>query len=770
MSTVHAPYGFVPLNSEVFLPDWEANASQDRPFADGVCGTLEFELTAHTDIFVRGAGAQRGDVQTFFTGPQGRYAIPGSTLRGVLRSTLEIASFGWMKRVNDHRYGVRDLQNQNLYVRHMAGIMAGPDGNKAPMPKVMAGWLRKPPEPDGQTGGGGAAATITPCSFAKFEYTQLIKFAESQGVRNFTPGERQSAVKKYGHWGVKGAADPKLAISVDVEALRPRDAVPLPVDYGRVVGRGNVSGTVVFTGQPSQWSPNRPGRPGGGQPKHHDFVFYGRLAGRSIPVGRDVMDGFEFVHGDGQERHSLNQRRGRNEEWEFWGNEFDEGRDVPVFFLMEEDGRTLRAFGLAMMFRLAYRRTTRDAVRNSQRELDESVRPDLAELIFGHVSSRGRGADAVELSRKGRVSVGMAVAVGTPKPTKDVAVVLGAPKASFYPAYVEQDPRRPGAPPTGGKDHYRTYMDDDVRIRGHKRYRPQPQAVEGPPLPTNQRGEVNSNVVTRFRPLPAETRFQGTLRVHNLRLVELGAVLWACDFGARIDRFHTVGMGRNLGYGRSTLSLRSTDLHRNDGTSAEGVLEQARAAFVAEMERWSAGKNLAGGWANSARIAELLALAEVLPANSPHRHQMSIATIDPNRAGAKLNEFVAAKKNGDVLPNVSRPVSSFGNAHAAAPGFGSGRPGGPPPYGGSRAEPAPVRAAVATGGWLALKGGSELEVELVALNAKGKWQVKATLQGFEIAATIGQGNPPADAAAGQKVNVTVTAGGDRRNLGFKWKG
>lgn len=108
--TLHAPYGFVPINDQVFRPFWSNTLSHDEPVEGGFSGTFRIAIEAETDIFVRGAH----DATSFFRGHDGRPAIPGSTLRGNFRSLIEIASFGYMRRVNNHRYGVRDLQNQNL--------------------------------------------------------------------------------------------------------------------------------------------------------------------------------------------------------------------------------------------------------------------------------------------------------------------------------------------------------------------------------------------------------------------------------------------------------------------------------------------------------------------------------------------------------------------------------------------------------------------------------------------------------------------------------
>ena len=110
--TVTAPYSFVPLSNEVFLPDDLPDKesfgapSQDDPIHGGLSGTIPFTLTCKTPLLVGGANGDR----SFMTTPDGCPAIPGSSPRGMVRNVMEIATFGKMQLVDDQRVAVRDLQ------------------------------------------------------------------------------------------------------------------------------------------------------------------------------------------------------------------------------------------------------------------------------------------------------------------------------------------------------------------------------------------------------------------------------------------------------------------------------------------------------------------------------------------------------------------------------------------------------------------------------------------------------------------------------------
>ncbi len=753
MSSVHAPYGFVPLSEHVFLPEWQGAVSQDLPFEDGLSGTIDLRLIAETPIFVRGSNKDE-----FFRTPDAVYAIPGSSIRGAIRNIIEIATFGWMSRFNDHRYGVRDLHNQDVYGQHMAEIMSAPDGSRQPMPKVIAGWLQR-----GE--GSERVATITPCHFAKIEYRRLMSYAKERQVPGFSPGNRQSSVSKYRAWG-KASLD----VMVEVEKLRPVQGVSLPYGFGRVVGPGSTAATLVFTGQPSSWRPDQPPRRGGGQAKHHDFVFYG--SGTPVPVSSDIFKGFEFVHSDRGQQNARGREFLPNEEWEYWKSNYDEGKKVPVFFLAHPNGE-LRAFGLAMMFRLPYDHSVKDGVLNCQPALKKTDGIlDFAQTLFGHVPP---GIDETSESDtfkgrllKGRVSFGLARAEGNPKPVALVDVVLGSPKASYYPAYIEQGPAAPGAEPAAlnNKPKWKTWMDSDVRVRGWKRYRPQPGPVS-PALPTRGDGRAMdvSRVASRLNPLPESTSFLLRLRLHNVRRAELGALLWALDFGKDNEARHTLGMARSLGYGRCRFEVAEMNLEnvREIGVSNG---DEARAEFESLMEKFADENHIPGGWKHSRELFELRALAHTLDESSPHRLHMRID--DP----VVRNEFQSAKQAGRALPSAGTTERWAVEARAAGHAITLA---GPPAEPGSATRDAGTQKQ-SVGAWReatqaprsqSIKSGTRIEVELTGLSKKGKWQAKV-LSPAAIG-VVAFGVAPEDAAVGKKYTVVVTAGGDLGNVQMKWR-
>lgn len=149
MSIIKAPYNFVPVSKQVVKPYWTKHVSHDIPFADTQSGTIEVTMTAESPIFVKN-GLKKSEEEQFFNMNDGKkegqkkpfdfnrdergYFIPGSSLRGMIRSVMEVMSFGRMEnKVNDHKYALRDL----------SGAMKKHYRDNLKPDKIFAGWLSK---------------------------------------------------------------------------------------------------------------------------------------------------------------------------------------------------------------------------------------------------------------------------------------------------------------------------------------------------------------------------------------------------------------------------------------------------------------------------------------------------------------------------------------------------------------------------------------------------------------------------------------------------
>lgn len=610
MRAISAPYNFTPLPGWVHIPEWSMQASHDHPFEDGVGGEIHYRLVAESPLLVGGrqeknTGADRPNTEVFpFRLPDSRYAVPGSSLKGMLRAVVEIAGFGRMRMVDDRRPGLRDI----------SGGSVSDSYNGKVRDKVKTGFLRNR---DGRL-------EIVPCRMVRLSHRELESV---MGVNKPIFRARIDVREKYITWEKacrkKGWQPGEIRFSVE-----DGDAVNL--------GRGATNGFPVFTGQISDSTKSKG--------KYKDFVFFDPDESRVIEVSDEAWRDFLLIHGDGEDSESGMSWPG------YWKRKFREGREVPVFYL--QDGTLLR-IGLAYMPKLAGDFTIHDTIRHAA---GAHLQPpglkhgyDFADLLFGAVNGE-RQEDAL----RGRVSLETAVAEGDPEPLQMEDTILNGPKPTYFPNYLRQNTARDGSSLQG---QYTTYMDTGGGrkpvARGFKRYPARPERMTGVQALTSEQ-DRNKKVQVRLHPLPAGAAFKGRIVFHNLRPEELGALLWAMTWGGDDGLRHALGMGKPFGFGQVRFEIDQAEsrVFPNDPGQKEATLDaerlgQYRKVFVAHMEAVLKNGGAGEGWARSPQIANLLAMAdpasaEELPKGMELRHMCL-------NAKEKVNEFVWAKQRGFVL-------------------------------------------------------------------------------------------------------------------------
>lgn len=681
LQCLHAPYNFVPLAEDVFLPAWGPQASHDVPFEDGLSGTIGFKLVAHTPLCVGGERYRpdRTPQQIHFqrlpddaapvsgSGRRGTPMIQGAEIRGMIRNVLEIASFSRFQFIDDTHYGIRDLAGptRDAYADKMTRQVRTADNNTTFEPRSRAGWMYFS---DGRW-------RIQPCSFARITYGRLQDIGN---VRIEGPQQFRLAKKKYNTWlnrnknlkitFVPGAPEGPNQLAF-TEVYLPHER---PTE-------STLQGTLVFTGTAN---PN----------KRREFVFHSPEQRELVPSD-DVVQGFFDVH----------ERIHQSEDWEYWRKRHFASRGhkrIPVFFLVDENSQEVTGLGLALMFKLAYPNSTHDIRANTARlhgaaegsdpHAPDPARPDLAETIFGRIDADGQH------SARGRVSFST-MRLENPRQAKSrmsEPIILNAPKASYFPCYVVQGPLRQNGLALVQGAAYQTFMNDDAELRGWKRYpaRPPEHAGEAPIPPAVAR---NTQVQQQIELLEAQQpdqslSFVGTLRFHNLRPAELGAVLWAMTFGQDANKWHGLGLAKSMGFGLVSLELdddKDSRILANDGRSPPSV-ETCIAAFEDCIDKWLASRprtaRLARRWRDTSQYRTLLTLAD----------PSSVTAYEPVKLQhLTLSDFPEAKKLGLVLRSVGAN-DNVGGGGAVAPRRASDRtpapkkPAPPPPSVGTLRFPA----------------------------------------------------------------------------------
>lgn len=95
LQTVHAPYNFIEFPRQI-LEDRADNVDHSCLDASRRTGEIKITLTAETPVFVSDGNK---DDPHFFRAPGGNYALPGSTVRGMVRKICRSSALPQYVRV-----------------------------------------------------------------------------------------------------------------------------------------------------------------------------------------------------------------------------------------------------------------------------------------------------------------------------------------------------------------------------------------------------------------------------------------------------------------------------------------------------------------------------------------------------------------------------------------------------------------------------------------------------------------------------------------------
>lgn len=534
-----APYNFVPLPEAILIAPASPFAGHDRLASDRLHGEITLEIRAETPLYTRCAHPpELGDAEVVRTpekqefyhhGDPSRPVIPGSSLRGMVRSLVEILSYSRITRRPERGEATRVVDRRLVY-----RAVAEPDtaDGKAyhqrfsPPERPKAGYLAR----DKRSAG------------------RVIKPAQEPGGSSYVRVEIEH---------IRNAQIPPQPNTVRDVWVEPSEAISKKISTEP--GPGLVQGKLVQSGPI-------------GNRKKHTVVYAPEPRAAPIPIPHSVWERFQ----EDQE-----MQRGIDPRVVEVGD--------PVFYFAEEGMVTF--LGPTLYFRVPHQRYTGDFIPAETSDAGELNGLDLAESIFGTVNEGEREHDdSVTGAHRGRVSFddarwrdeGRSLFLEGAGGRRWTAV-LSAPKPTSYQHYlVQQIKRDDRAPLKRQLAGYSSATPDDsngaprrAALRGFKRYwhRGEPSSNE---LTTGAPG-AHPTQHTKVRPVRAGTTFEGRIRFENLTSFELGALLAAFEL-PRSCRHH-LGMGKPLGMGtvRVDASVRLYDpRQRYQDLSSPGWLSRER--------------------------------------------------------------------------------------------------------------------------------------------------------------------------------------------------
>ena len=114
--TVKTPYHFIPLSKWVYVPEWTNRVSHDIPFKDGMRATIKYSLVNSTHLLIANEHDKTSKPAkvSWSKDLHGRPIIPGTSIKGMIRSVLEVITFSKLFNVQDIKLSYREFNN-NVY-------------------------------------------------------------------------------------------------------------------------------------------------------------------------------------------------------------------------------------------------------------------------------------------------------------------------------------------------------------------------------------------------------------------------------------------------------------------------------------------------------------------------------------------------------------------------------------------------------------------------------------------------------------------------------
>lgn len=596
---VGAPYNFVSFSDKVYeYPGGKLTAHSDMK-DELATGEISYEITTVTPVFVDDGKGE------FNRNSRGEYAIPGSTMRGLIRNNVQIlglSAFG--DDIDDYALMYRnvaaglqkDRYNKVLGADTVTLETGAQNKQVSVLKNVQAGYIRN-------------------VNGKYYIYrTEVDRIQDDFGEMNYYPLSERKIINEYldlqdkskfsyaffYHNGknilqnefrpfrknVKRDYRTNREI-VQYEGSENRNYVPyiLPVSYELKNLRN-----VTAVGDPGKYEKEGYAVSTGKMRMKKILYIIPRIDESKEPIQIPEKD-LEAFRIDYKKRENKLVDRDRANKTGFF-NLPGNGETKPVFYICL-GGRLY--FGFTPRLRLFYDHTIREGLKAVHRK--GSL--DYARAMFGYAeddsfdSSLEGQQGSRPKSYKTKLSFSDAVLVTEEKDIlcEKSKVILGEPNPTSCLEYVK--PQKDNQ----GREKPDTYNGNSFELRGIKQY-----WLHGETIP-HEVEQKQMKVASDLHPIKAGVKFRGKVRFRNLTRDELGLLLWSIRLnqGCRMN----VGKAKSYGYGQiqvDILEAREIDLSRAYGTEAL-ALEPFRPVEVEDSIRFY--KDTVNAFLGTRRIDEM---------------------------------------------------------------------------------------------------------------------------------------------------------------------
>ena len=507
---IGAPYNFIPIAENTYEYDKKQRPNHNDMKPGLLSGCLSYTIEAKTPIMIDGGKKDKdgSGIGEFYKDVNGHYAIPGSSIRGLVRSNAQILSFSDISEdIDNYALMYRDVTTKSKNPRYEEILGKN-------LSNVYAGYIVK-----------------------KENQYQIYSNKLGQRKKNYYSISERKIIEDYQECNKKGEKSPYSYLfskefpimqydkKAEFEERMERKRMVCDVKDNNMINKNYKPYYIKISYRVQK--DEIIGIEKAGSLENDGYILSsGAIRQKKVIFIIPDIDWKNPVRTLSKEEIQVFQRDFEKRKTQiknppFFNLPMKDGKEKPVFYTKDQE---INYVGFTPHLRVCYDKTIKDGIKQ------EKISSDYCRAMFGTISNNE--------PYQSRLSFQDASIVKE-KDGNLIKMFLASPKPTSCLNYIENvDKNTPSLP---------TYH-DNFQLRGIKQYWLHKQAD-----PEIQENIKNNKMITKMYPLQAGSVFQGKIRFHNLRPDELGLLIWSVELNPRSQQ--NIGKAKAHGYGRVAIHV-----------------------------------------------------------------------------------------------------------------------------------------------------------------------------------------------------------------------
>ncbi|NFE17646.1 TIGR03986 family CRISPR-associated RAMP protein [Clostridium botulinum] len=583
-----APYNFIPFPEKIFyrhtiLPKYEDKEGKGITILpkhnvfkkDLKTGYIDYSINVETPLFI-----SDGEKESDFFKVNGEYTIPGSTVRGKVRSNAEVLSCSYPEFIENKKLWFRGSFSKDV-LKDMYKEDVLPEKTGQISDNVKAGYLTRK----------GDKWFITPAKQVNNKFFKEIhesklenqdinmdkdirnnifmyEFIDKRSNKSLwklignNKNEKKEINKRIKEKGKKLSKEEKQELEKEIDNLKSdikrllknNERKAFKPYYYKALYHLKDNNEIKITRVSESIKDENCGILMNSSrlncKQNHYLIFEKDTEKLAKEISKELIAQYKTSV-------QYRQKKAEVENFEISNNDkFQNEKEKPILYITDKnDEEKIIAFGFTPYLKIPYKKSVLDGIKTKKYNVEETKKGkiDYAKAIFGFTNFNYKDSKQdnnleITKSYKGRVSFTNAKPVQEcyKQVEKPVYKHLMNPKISSFQLYLKQEVNNP--------KKLKTYSSDDFELRGKKFYWLRNKHDDGDDYEKDKRkGTPNKDQYARLYAVDKGGKFKGRIYFENLYKDELGLLLMSIK--PFEDAKENLGQGKPYGYGKVNFQI-----------------------------------------------------------------------------------------------------------------------------------------------------------------------------------------------------------------------